>query len=253
MIRKCTKDDLNILNEYLYQKKELNLFVISDIEVFGLEDDNIEIFIDYDKTIRTIYLRFFNNMCLVSYENIIDNDFLKSFIEKHSIENINGERDLIHKIELDNFITKDFYFSSLNKLEIEVDTTGVSQLNVTNFEPYIDKCNKVFNNSNGYEAARAELEKNSKHIYVYKENDEVVSGASSSAESKELAMIVGVFTEENQRRKGLAKKCVFALSQKLLSEGKTVCLFYDNPNAAKMYEKIGFKHTGGFLSMLKKK
>ena len=80
-----------------------------------------------------------------------------------------------------------------------------------------------------------------------------LSGASSSAESKELAMIVGVFTEENQRRKGLAKKCVFALSQKLLSEGKTVCLFYDNPNAAKMYEKIGFKHTGGFLSMLKKK
>jgi len=127
MIRKCTEADLDILNEYLYREKELNLFVISDIEVFGFEDSNIEVFIDYDNTIRTVYLRFFNNMCLVSYDNIIDFEFLKSIIDEHSIANINGERDLINQIKMDNFRVEDYYFSSLTELEVEVDDSGVRE------------------------------------------------------------------------------------------------------------------------------
>ena len=251
MIIKCTEADLDILNEYLYREKELNLFVISDIEVFGFEDSNIEVFIDYDNTIRTVYLRFFDNMCLVSYDNIIDFKFLKSIIDEHSIANINGEKELINKIKMDYFRVEDYYFSSLTELEVEVDDSGVSELDIHNFEQYIDAANKVFNNQSDYEAAKAELEKNAKHIFVCKENGKVVSGASSSAESKELAMIIGVFTDENHRRKGYAQKCVHALCKKLLNEGKTVCLFYDNPNAARMYEKLGFKQKG-YLSTLKK-
>lgn len=247
MIRKCTSCDLDILNNYLYKRKELNLFMISDIEIFGFEDENLEIFIDqYNNELKTVYLRYFNNLCVVSYDNILDLDFIKNIVEKHSIVNISGEKDLIQLIKLDGFITKDCYFSSLNKLQIKVDTTGVCELTIDNFEEYLEKSNEVFNTNTKVESIKAELEKNSKHIFVYKENGEVVSGVSSSAESKELAMLLGVFTLEKWRRRGLALKCVYAICEKLLNEGKTVCLFYDNPNAAKMYEKLGFKFAGYF-------
>lgn len=244
MIRKCTADDLDILNEYLYRNKELNLFLISDIEVFGLQNDNVEVFIDITSNIQGVYLRFFNNMCLASYNNTIDIEFVKSIVEKHKIENINGATDLINSLNLDGFCVKDFNLATLNKLDVEIESDGVSELNIDNFQESLEKSNKVFNNTSDEKSAKAEFETNSRHMVVYKVDGEIVSGASSCAESKELAMLVTVFTDENHRRKGLAIKCVANICKKLIAEGKTVCLFYDNPNAAKMYKRLGFKDIG---------
>ncbi|MDC7236625.1 MAG: GNAT family N-acetyltransferase [Sphaerochaetaceae bacterium] len=251
MIRKCSINDLDILNKYLYQRKELNLFVISDIEIFGFENPDLEIFMDFDREIKTVYLRFFDNLCIVSYDKIFDLSFIQNIVDEHLILNISGEKDLISLIKLDNFDIKNCYFSALDQLQVKVDTLGVEALSIDKLQEYLDKSNEVFNISTNYEATKAEMEKGSKHIFVYKDNGNVVSGVSSSAESKELAMLIGVFTVEEYRRQGLALKCVYAICEKLLNEGKTVCLFYDNPNAAKMYEKIGVKFVGDF-SILKR-
>lgn len=251
MIRKCTKEDYQILNEYLYKRKELNLFVIGDIQNFGFEDKNLEIFIDFDLEIKTVYLRFFNNLCIVSYGMIIDMSFIKELVATHSIVNINGEKDLISLISIDEFKQKDCFFASLNELSIEVDTQGVCEVGLDRVPELLKKTNKIFNAKSSIELTTKELKNKSKHIYTYLIEDEIISGASSSAECTDLAMIIGVFTLDAYRRHGYALKCVYALCEKLLNEGKTVCLFYDNPNAAKMYEKIGFEFKG-YFSMLKK-
>lgn len=251
MIRRCTKDDYQILNEYLYKRKELNLFVIGDIQNFGFEDQNLEIFIDYDLEIKTVYLRFFNNLCIVSYKMIVDLTFINELISTYSIVNINGEKDLISLININEFKQKNCLFASLNELSISVDTNGVSEVGLDRVPELLKKSNEIFNTESNIEATIKELKNNSKHIYTYLLDDEIISGASSSAESEDLAMIIGVFTLEDYRRQGYALKCVYSLCEKLLNEGKTVCLFYDNPNAAKMYEKIGFKFKG-YFSMLKK-
>lgn len=252
MIRKCNEKDVELLNNYLYKRKELNLFIIGDIENYGFNNPNLEIFLDYDNRIRTIYLRFFNNLCLVSYELFFDLSFIEDLINKHSITNINGEKDLIDLISINGFILKECFFSSLDKLNLEVDISNVIELKKEYVPQLIEKTNKIFNMTvTNIDSIIMELENNSKHIYAILKNDEIISSASSSAESKELAMIVGVFTLEDYRQKGYAIKCVYALCKRLIDEGKTVCLFYDNPNAAKMYDKIGFKFKG-YFSMLKK-
>ncbi len=253
MIKKCTEGDRSILNKYLYQRKELNLFIISDIENFGFDSEELEIYMDYDESIQAIYLKFFTNLCLVSYEKKIDLDFIKDMIKKYDLTDVRGEPDLLKLIELKGFKFYKYYFASLNKLSIDVDTCGVSELDLSDIKEYLDKTNLVFNSNTKYESTKAELDKKSKHIFVYKKNNEIVSGVSSSAESKELAMLVGVFTLENYRRKNYALKCVYAICEKLINEGKTVCLFYDNPNAAKMYEKIGFKFIGYYAALKLKK
>lgn len=252
MIRKCNENDIELLNNYLYKRKELNLFVIGDIDNYGFDNPNLEIFIDYENRIRTIYLRFFNNLCLVSYELFFDLFFIEELVNKYSIRNINGEKDLIDLISLNGFILKECFFASLDKLELEVDTSNVIELKKEYLPQLIEKTNKIFNmNVTNTDSIIMELENNSKHIYAILKDEEIISSASSSAESKELAMIVGVFTLEGYRQQGYAIKCVYALCKRLIEEGKTVCLFYDNPNAAKMYEKIGFKFSG-YFSMLRK-
>ncbi|MGD1822486.1 MAG: GNAT family N-acetyltransferase [Pleomorphochaeta sp.] len=251
MIRKCEDSDLNKLIAYLYESKEMNLFLIGDIEVFGLDNENINIYIDIDLEIKAVYLRFFTSLSIVSYGKVIDQDFMNQLIDKFSIDNINGEKSVIDKIEVNSFKQRDYYFATLNKLNIEIEVDEVILLDKTKLKDYLSLIDSIFNNKSNYDSTKAELDNGSKHIFTIIKNDEIVSGASSSAESSELAMIIGVATREKYRRKGYALKCVYALCNKLINQGKTVCLFYDNPNAAKMYKKIGFKDIG-YYSMLKK-
>lgn len=60
-------------------------------------------------------------------------------------------------------------------------------------------------------------------------------------------MIVGVATHPAHRRKGLATQLLIRLCEDLLSEGKTPCLFYDNPEAGSIYRRLGFTDVGTWV------
>jgi predicted GNAT family acetyltransferase len=57
-------------------------------------------------------------------------------------------------------------------------------------------------------------------------------------------MVVGVCTKEEYRKRGLASIVVEKLVKDVLAEGKIACLFYDNPEAGRIYKRIGFKDIG---------
>lgn len=71
--------------------------------------------------------------------------------------------------------------------------------------------------------------------------DRIVSVAQSDFETKTGALIVGVATDPGYRNKGLATLCTEYLSGTLQKEGKDIYLQYDNPNAGKIYDRLGFK------------
>ena len=65
--------------------------------------------------------------------------------------------------------------------------------------------------------------------------------AKSTAENDNTAMIIGVGTHPKYRNRGLASKCLIKLCKELLAENIKPCLFYDNEEAGKLYNKLGFK------------
>jgi len=75
-----------------------------------------------------------------------------------------------------------------------------------------------------------------------------VSAASSAAETKSMAMVVGVGTLKEYRKRGYASLCVSALCRPLLEEEKAAYLFYDNPDAGRIYRRLGFREIGKWLS-----
>ena len=91
---------------------------------------------------------------------------------------------------------------------------------------------------------RVSLEKGLGRAYLIKENDVIISSASSTAENSQSAMIVGVGTLPEHQKKGLASHCMSKLCRELLEEGKMLCLFYDNPAAGSIYKRIGFVDIG---------
>lgn len=87
--------------------------------------------------------------------------------------------------------------------------------------------------------------KSARYYALYKDGN-IVSIGASTAECDGLAMIVSVGTIESERKKGYASKLVAKLSNDLLKENKMPCLFYNNPDAASVYMRIGYKKVGEF-------
>jgi predicted GNAT family acetyltransferase len=75
----------------------------------------------------------------------------------------------------------------------------------------------------------------------------MVSTASTTAENSLSAMVVGVATLLEYKKKGYATQCMVKLCQQLLQEGKELCLFYDNPAAGAIYKRIGFQDIGFWM------
>ena len=80
--------------------------------------------------------------------------------------------------------------------------------------------------------------------YCIEINKKVVAMAKSTLETRTHAMIVGVGTHPNFRNRGLATKCIVKICNEIINENKTPCLFYDNIEAGKIYNKLGFKEKG---------
>jgi predicted GNAT family acetyltransferase len=81
-------------------------------------------------------------------------------------------------------------------------------------------------------------------IYITEVDGQVVSAALTNVETKDLAMIGGVFTPEPLRNKGYASAAMSALCTSLISDGRQPCLFYDNPAAGTIYRRLGFAEIG---------
>lgn len=73
------------------------------------------------------------------------------------------------------------------------------------------------------------------------EKGRILSLAQTDFESRDGALIVGVATRTDYRNKGLASYCLEELIEILQREGKDLYLQYDNLEAGKIYERLGFK------------
>lgn len=118
------------------------------------------------------------------------------------------------------------------------------------------------------ERNRREMESGASRVYLYRldrlgtggasgrpggrggPGGRVVASAKTTAENSLSAMVVGVATHPEHRRRGLATRLVTHLCRELLAEGKRPCLFYDNPEAAGIYRRLGFADIGIWVMYL---
>jgi GNAT superfamily N-acetyltransferase len=72
----------------------------------------------------------------------------------------------------------------------------------------------------------------------------IVSCALLNVEGRDAGLIGGVYTLPAARGKGYAAACTAALSLDLQRDGKMPCLFYENPFAGRVYQRLGFEDAG---------
>ncbi|TLS37880.1 GNAT family N-acetyltransferase [Pseudalkalibacillus caeni] len=254
MIRQLTEKDHERCIRFLKQEPSINLFIIGDIEAFGYDTEFQQIWGDFDvnNELRGVLLRFYQNYIPYGTGEFDAKGFAEIMKRDSTIRMISGKTEIVDRFDryVGDWIEekRETYFSECRDVHqldgMEAD--DVKKASLEDIDRILSFRKKIFNNSaeNARESLYQVMSKNAARTFFIEDNHEIVSGASTTAENTISAMVVAVGTLDNYRKKGLATKCMTRLCREVLGEGKVLCLFYDNPEAGKIYKRLGFSDIG---------
>nr|WP_240616053.1 GNAT family N-acetyltransferase [Listeria kieliensis] len=257
LIKKLMASDDQKLKALLKPEALLNIFILGDIENFGYDHEFIDIWGDYDAEgeLRACLLRFERNFLPYSKTDDFDAAGFAEIIQAHENTMISGmprATEPLEKLipELSEKSHKSHFCKCENASMMDANGEVIIRSAVEEEVGEIIKLRKQIKEfgerNENEELIAAQLEQGSKRIYYIEQDGKIVSVAESTAENSFSAMIVGVATLAEYRGRGFASTIMKRLCCDLLAEGKTPCLFYDNPVAGKMYRKIGFTDVGDY-------
>jgi uncharacterized protein len=265
MIRKLTKnDEENVLN-FLYEEPEINLYIIGDIKNFGFDQEDQSIYAEFkDGDYYAVMSRNLSHIVYYAKEPDFNDQWLSIF-EQFDYLFISGKAPIMKamapylphlmmdKLEFMKSTTfvKDtsISYEDIKILETEKDAKGVYTLlnGIEELESVRKKTEEEFvqfllDNSND----------NGTTVFI-EEDDIVIASASAIGETRKTAMIVGVGTHPDYRERGLGKTVLYYLVDLYVNKKhKTLCLYYDDPRAGALYEKLGFVKIDDWIMLIPK-
>ncbi|MGC5325343.1 GNAT family N-acetyltransferase [Brevibacillus sp. SYSU BS000544] len=254
MIRKVTQKDHKQIIAFLQEDKSFNLFIIGDIENFGYEQDFQELWGEYDEDgeLRAVLLRYYHSY-LPYAKGEFDVEGFVSIIQKdENAEILSGKKEVVERFGpyLPFKKQKQQFFAEITEMAV----FDKNKITLPIEKATIGDCDSIFAlkeqikefeiGTTARESFRKTISSGTGRTYFYKEDNNIIACASTTAENSFSGMVVGVCTHPDARRRGMATACVQKLCEDLLQQGKTLCLFYDNPAAGSIYRRIGFKEIG---------
>lgn len=253
MIKKLTEEHKEEIIALVEKERELNLFIIGDIENYGFDKAFLEMWGEFDKTqrIKAVLLRFYKNFIIYARDEF-DVPGFAEIMGKNGFKMLSGEKSIVEKFskyidikekremhfaKLDNFCK--LYDGHLNTMVLKTEQKDLKELWELHKRMDGDK------NTQSLELLEKKfVDKTGRGYHIKNDKDEIVSSAETTAENTSSAMVIGVCTDNDFRGRGYATAVISQLCRDLLGEGKSLCLFYDNPEAGKIYERLGFEGIG---------
>lgn len=261
------EEDKEEILRYVREEPEMNLFLIGDLENFGVENETVNFYLHEERDRwNFLILRYHQFYILYSqYEDYNAEEAIAFLKKQRKVDCVSGKTVLLERVALafPQWKIDSTYMSRCNDIEENAekisgkpDELGIRLLGKEDVAEVIDLLScieefaKTFKKEEREEQIRRmkeEMESGGKAAVGGFLSGRMVSVASTSAENSESAMIVGVATAREYRGKGYASAVVRALCRDCFDRGKKyLCLFYDNPVAGRIYNRIGFKELGEY-------
>ena len=262
MVRLLTETDREQTLKFLNKQPGLNLFQIGDIENFGFDSDVQTIWGSFDELghLNGVLLRYRENFIPYFEDLAFDLTAFKEII-KHDgrAKMVSGEKAIADQFKdcFEQCSEQETYFceliddSCLEEIRTEIKVATVEDAKrIFEFILTIEEFSRTSFTSP--EQLQRKIENHSGRIYfIENEANEVICNVQTTAENSKSAMVVAVATHRDYRRQGLMTQCLSKLCRDLLAENRTLCLFYDNPEAGAVYHKLGFKTIGKWKMLMK--
>ncbi|MFG6149672.1 GNAT family N-acetyltransferase [Halobacillus sp. B23F22_1] len=259
MIRKLTDIDDPACQRLLAEKPAENLFIIGDIENFGYDQDFQKLWGEFNdqQELHAILLKYHNNYITYAsqpfnakgFAEVVNKD--PEFMQLSGLQSVTEQ--ILPYIEHTPKKTRSLFYAKCDhkeKLELNLNTSNVQLAAVEDVPRIIELQDQIpeFEQDNSRESSMIKgIEGRSSRIYYIEESEQMISSASTTAENTMSAMVVGVCTHPDFKRRGYASACMKKLCEDLLDEGKMLCLFYDNPEAGSIYKRLGFEDIGKWM------
>ncbi|TYS71017.1 GNAT family N-acetyltransferase [Sutcliffiella horikoshii] len=260
MIRRLTEMDHEICFDFLSEQPAENLFIIGDIEAYGYEKDFQKLWGEFNEKneLIAVLLKYEENFIPYAKGVFDAEGFANIMLNDPNFSMMSGLKEVTARVE--PFVMhrlkrkRQTYYAKCtvlsHELEANVDTSNVLQAAPQDAERLVRLLNSIPEFTDSIitvERKKRVLEEGVSRSFFMEEDGEMVSTASTTAENTVSAMVVGVATLENFKKKGYATQCMVKLCNQLLQEGKELCLFYDNPSAGVIYKRIGFQDIGFWM------
>ncbi|KKB26634.1 Acetyltransferase, GNAT family [Mycoplasmopsis meleagridis] len=266
MIRETIKQDKMEIMMLLDKDPLYNLFLISDVSNFGLNNSFIKSYvIEEENKIEAFILIFNQTLLFYDPRKLLKTVDLVNLIEIHNIKNINVSEKMF--LNLNDFVNKYFsklniheqFFAKCNKL-IEKETKNVlkaslediklivdSRINIPEFKDFLN--NTYEKELELYEEA---YKKGISHNFIIKDHNKnkVIAHAAIAASTDKAAMIGGVYCLKEYRNNGYATNVMIELTNFIIRNNKEAVLFYHNEKAGSIYRKIGYETFGKVYTLV---
>ncbi|MBK5473940.1 MULTISPECIES: GNAT family N-acetyltransferase [Bacillus] len=255
MLKKLTQNDHEQVLSFLKEEAAMNLFIIGDIEAFGYDTDFQELWGAFKEngTLKSILLRFHETFIPYSKGEFIVADY-EALLSAYKPLKLSGKSTIVERFETAPSVQlgakNEMYFCEcLN--DSNLPSTPIHETIKLASLDDIERIMKLRSDIAEFPAAnesekmlRQAIETNTGRTYYIEKDGAIIASSSTSAENSLSAMVVGVCTHPNYRGNGYASLILQKMIQDFTKEGRTLCLFYNNPAAGRIYKSLGFKDIG---------
>lgn len=243
------------VEEFLVQAPGFALFIIGDIENFGYDSSFQTIWGDRDDhgVLKAILLRYYTNYVIYAPGAYDAEQVAMKIQENSEWTNINGWAESIGQVipYIKEGESKEMYFAECKELEMAYPIPeSVVEADFDDIEGILflrGTIQEFSQSKDGAKLMRHKMETKSGREVICKIDGKVVAGAATTAENSQSAMVVAVCTDPEYRKHGYASACVTKLVKEYSDLGKRLYLFYDNPKAGRIYNRIGFHEIGMYM------
>lgn len=256
MIRQLTEKDRQQTMDFVSDKPAENLFIIGDIEGYGFDSDIQKVWGDFNENgeMRGVLLKYDQNYIPYAPGEYDAIGFAEIMNGDEDFTYLSGIEDIVAK--LSPYLEKApesprvLYYAKcetaekMPELPVGLEVKKAVPDDASRITDLMKSIPEFTGGNFNAETKRQNLEKGFARCYYIEDDGVMVSSASSTAENSQSAMIVGVGTLPSHQKRSYASYCMSGICTELLSEGKMLCLFYDNPAAGNIYKRIGFVDIG---------
>ena len=268
-MRILTELDRRIIISYIKKEPELNLMISSAIEKYGVNSENVHIYAAGDREEwDCLLVQYYDDYMIYSQQEELPFLELAQFLGKRQVDCIRGKiahikplrtfypNCILKENNLCCYKRKEWETSQLRRRSLADNKIRITRLyaedSAAMMEVYLsaEEFARTFQYPEKSERKiRMELEDGELAVGVY-ENGRLVSVARTSGSDCSGTMIVCVATNPVCRGKGYSTQAVQVLCDKAFEAGKQfLCLYYSNPTAGRIYEKIGFQVIGDYAML----
>jgi len=269
MHRLCSEKDRGRILSYISFEPEVNLYILGDIEAHGIEYPVTVAAFGPEDGWEAIVLGLFNNFVVYSrcqqYDSAEISEYIRGAADDGTPRHINARLDIA--VSLNPFFPEMSLSPCrlatchrVNDITVNLaENVAIKRLSSRQYDDLFDLLSRIDESSQHYEIprecreARERKEASEKagcEVFGVFRNKVLISTAATSAATSVGAMLTGVATLPSERGQGLATAVVTALCQDCFAHGlEYVCLYYENPVAARIYHRIGFVDIAGFGMM----